>query len=164
MSICDITRLKIILHCTLEDKNRYHTRVRFKATNVIMDMDTPWLACEARHGVSISMNCQGIYREISRMSCDMSSQYPQYIMSKELKRVLSDNYQISIKNSIRVLVFDVYNSQIRCIQIDNPYYEWVSTFLWYFCQYHLSMLVDDIAHTFQCHIDLSMVSLRRGLC
>ena len=72
-------------------------------------MDNPWHAREARHGVSISMNWQGIYREISRVSCDRSSQYPtQYIKSREVKIVLTDNYPISIKNSTRVLVFDIF--------------------------------------------------------
>ena len=44
----------------------------------------------------------------------------QYIMSKEVKIVLIDKLpNFNKKNDIRVIVFDIYNSQIWCIQIDN---------------------------------------------
>ena len=99
----------------------------------------------------------------------------QYIMSKELNRVLTDNYPISIKMISGCLPLTYITnrySAYRLITLQSYLFlhrrqtrsmNWYVLFLWYFCQYHLSMLVDDIAHTFQCHIDLSMVSLRRGL-
>ena len=51
----DVTRLNVIIHCIWDNKYGYHTWVRFEITTVEMDMSTPWLAREARYGLSISM-------------------------------------------------------------------------------------------------------------
>ena len=53
-----------ILHNAKDDKNRCHTVASFEITSAEMDMDTPWLACEARRGVSISMIDKELPRNI----------------------------------------------------------------------------------------------------
>ena len=54
----------LILNNAKDDKNRCHKVASFEITSAEMDMDTAWLACEARRVVSISMIDKELPRNI----------------------------------------------------------------------------------------------------
>ena len=68
------TRSNTIVHYAEDDRSGYHLLASFEITNAKMDMDTLWLVCETRHGVS--MIDKVITAKFSRVCCDKSSQCP----------------------------------------------------------------------------------------